>query len=156
MGKTGKVILKLFGRTLIIAQALLNMMNAILWLIRNTYIQMTKIYFSYVFHLHPQFLAYTSQNPWNFLSVDSDKCVSCYVNEVTFGPHLKMGLVARRTNHEIRVEHSVPPPDLQGGEGDGGWIKCQWPVINWSWLCNEASIKTQKDGVWRTSGLVHT
>lgn len=48
--------------------------------------QMTEIYFSYVFGLHPQFLAYCFQNPWNFLSpqflkmfrVIKVKWVSCY------------------------------------------------------------------------------
>ena len=45
---------------------------------------MTKVYFSYVSYLHPQFLAHSSPDPWNFLSVDSDKCVSCYIDEVPF------------------------------------------------------------------------
>ena len=30
-------------------------------------IQMIKIYFLYVFSLHPQFLTHRSLNPWNFL-----------------------------------------------------------------------------------------
>ena len=33
---------------------------------------MTKIYFSYMFGLHLQFLAHSSQNRWNFLSYKSD------------------------------------------------------------------------------------
>ena len=42
--------------------------------IRNIYavIQMTKIYFSYTFGLCPQFLAHSSQNFWNFLSIESE------------------------------------------------------------------------------------
>lgn len=50
-------------------------------------IQMTEIYFSCVFDLCPWFLAHSSPDPWDFLSIESD--VSCHVNEVTFGKHLK-------------------------------------------------------------------
>lgn len=46
-------------------------------------IQMTEIYFSGIFGLHPQFLAHHSQTPWNFLS-DERNMVSHYVNEMTF------------------------------------------------------------------------
>ena len=45
---------------------------------------MTKIYFSYVFGLCPQFLPHSSPNPWNFLSVENDKGVFCYINEGEF------------------------------------------------------------------------
>ena len=34
---------------------------------------MTKIYFLYIFGLCPQFLALSSQNAWDFLTVKSDK-----------------------------------------------------------------------------------
>ena len=51
------------------------------------------------------------QNTWSFLSKEQDKGNFCYVNEVTFGKSLRMGLVARRTNQEIRgMEISVPSP----------------------------------------------
>ena len=51
------------------------------------------------------------QNTWSFLSKERDKGDFCYVNEVTFGKSLGMGLVARRTNQEIRgMEISVPSP----------------------------------------------
>ena len=43
---------------------------------------MTKIYSSYMFDLHPWFLALGFQNPWNSLSAEVDKGVFCYVNEV--------------------------------------------------------------------------
>lgn len=48
----------------------------------------------------------------------SDKGVSCYVNEVTFGSDLRMGLVATGANQVIEgLEQSVPPnPDLWGGQ----------------------------------------
>lgn len=56
-------------------EILREMMVVILWFIRNTLsvIQMTKIYFSCVFGLCPQFLVHSSPNPWTFLSVESDK-----------------------------------------------------------------------------------
>ena len=75
---------------------------------------MAKIYFPYTFGLHPQFLDYSSPKPWNFLSVKSDESVFCYINEVTFGKHPRVGLVVIRG-----LELSVPCPDLWGGEG--GW-----------------------------------
>ena len=58
---------------------------------------MTKVYFSYIVGLCPHFLAYSSPSSWNFLSVESDNGISCYVNTVTSGPYLKMELMARRT-----------------------------------------------------------
>ena len=75
---------------------------------------MTKIYFSYIFSLPPSFLVHSSKNPGNLLSAESDKCVYCYVNGVTLGKHLKMGLVASGAHHVIRAsEHSVSPSSLQ-------------------------------------------
>lgn len=47
-----------------------------------------------------------------------EKGVSCYVNEVTLGKHLKMGLMVKRTNHIIRgLELSVPSPPPPLGRG---------------------------------------
>lgn len=40
-----------------------------------------------IFDLYPQFLACSSQNPWNFLRVRSDQGIFYYVNESDFGPH---------------------------------------------------------------------
>ena len=83
-------------------------------------IQLTKMYFSYIFGCFSGFLTHSAQNSWNFLSVDSDKSISCYDNKVTFEPHLRMGLVARRTNHVIRgLELSVLPPTPPQGRGEG-------------------------------------
>ena len=42
---------------------------------------------SFIFGPYAQFLTYSSPNPLNFLIVETDKAVSCYDNEVTFGPH---------------------------------------------------------------------
>ena len=56
----------------------------------------------YIFGFHPPFLAHSFQNPWNFLSAKSDKSISYYVNEMTFGTYLRMRLAARRTQHVIR------------------------------------------------------
>lgn len=33
-----------------------------------------------IYVLCPQFLAHSSQNPWNFLSVAGEKGVFCYIN----------------------------------------------------------------------------
>ena len=86
-----------------------------------------------------------------------DKGVFTYVNEMTFGFILGWGLVARRTNHVIkRLELSVPPHWILGW---GMGLRVE-PITNGQWfdqscLCNEASIKLQKDRVWRVSKSVH-
>ena len=53
----------------------------ILWFIRNLHlvIQMTKVYFSYLFGLCPQFLAHSSPNPLSLLSYKSSWSIFCYV-----------------------------------------------------------------------------
>lgn len=48
------------------------------------FIQVAKMYFSCEYVFGSQFQSHSSQNPWNFLSIENDK-VSCDVNEVTFG-----------------------------------------------------------------------
>ena len=47
-----------------------------------------------------QFLAKSSKNPWNLANNKSKKDVFYYVNEVTFGKYLRMGAVARGTDHK--------------------------------------------------------
>lgn len=69
-----------------------------------------------VFGLHPEFLAYSSQNPWKFLSVKSDKDVFCYFNEVAFVPHSRVGSGCQ----VIRgLELLVPPLPPTSEEGRG-------------------------------------
>lgn len=65
---------------------------------------------------------YCSQSPWNFLSVERDKVVFCYVvNEWLLEG---WGLVASGANPVIqRLELSGPPPDLQGGERDSRLVQ---------------------------------
>lgn len=46
--------------------------------------QITKIHFSYIFGLTPRFRTHASQIPRNSLSVQSNKGVFCYVNEMVF------------------------------------------------------------------------
>lgn len=59
---------------------------------------------------------YCSQSPWNFLSVERDKVVFCYVNEWLLEGR---GLVASGANPVIvRLELSGLPTDPQGGERD--------------------------------------
>ena len=65
------------------------------------------------------------------------------------------GLIARRINHVIKgMELSVLSPDF-GGKGEGLEVG-QWSMLNQSCLCNKASVKPQKDRVWRAFVLVNT
>ena len=54
-----------------------------------------------------------------------------FVNEVTFGEHLRMPLVARGNNLNIGLELSVPLRDDGRGKrkGTGGGINHLWPII---------------------------
>ena len=57
------------------------------------------------------------------------KNIFCYVNEVFWGPHLRMGLVAKETKHVIRgLALSFQTPNLWGGERS--WRLNQSPVAN--------------------------
>ena len=46
------------------------------------------IFLMYIY-LYPQVLAHRLQNPWNFISVESDKAIF-YVNEVTVEPTMRL------------------------------------------------------------------
>lgn len=88
----------------------------------------------FIYLIPSWFLAYSFQNPCNFLINYSNKVVFCHVNDVTFWIHLWMGLVARGT--------FSPTPWLPGSREGLEIINGQW--CSQSCLCNEASIKNQK------------
>ena len=100
-------------------------------------IQMTKLYFSCIFGLHPWCLTHSPEIHWKFLSVESDKNVFCYVNEVTFGKHLSLG--AGYQWLWLESWNFQSHRDLREGKGPGGWI--QW--FNQVCRCDEASVKIQ-------------
>ena len=66
------------------------------------------------------------------------------------------GLIVKRTNQEIGgLKLSVPPLTPRRGERlELESVTSDPSSFNQSSLCNEASIKTQKDGVLRASELV--
>lgn len=51
---------------------------------------MTKINFSYIFGIHPWFLAISSPNSWNFLCVENYKGIF-HIGKMTFGKNPRMG-----------------------------------------------------------------
>ena len=61
------------------------------------------------------FLAQSSYNLWNFLSDESHEGIICYVTEMTFGKHLRMGTVCWGTQSEIR--RMEPHPSASGERG---------------------------------------
>lgn len=65
-------------------------------------------------------LASGSQLPnlWYFLSVESANSVFCYVNEVTFGKHWRMGASGQCSQPRIRALE-LPPPTSRAGTGAG-------------------------------------
>ena len=85
----------------------------------------------------------------------------CYVNKAAFGKpsgHLRMraGCLEKQSCAE-RVRTQAPNSTSTEGRGVGDLSSIasgQW--LNSSFLCNEPSTKTQKDGVQRDSGLVTT
>lgn len=69
-------------------------------------------------------------NHWNFFSVESDRDVSCYINEVTFGPHLRLGSVCQENRPcDWRVGTLSPSPSHLVGE-ERIWRLNQLPVAN--------------------------
>lgn len=101
------------------------------------------------------FLVQGSYNPWNCLNVKRVKDVFCYINEVTFGKHLRKGAVSQGHqpwNWTVGTFSSTSR-DGRGVEVEsltnGGWF-------NLSFLCSEAFIKTQKDQLQRASQTVNT
>lgn len=53
-----------------------------------------------------------------------------YIDRVTFGKHLRRGLVARKSSHVIRKSELSSPPNLLGrGKGIEIEFNHQWPVI---------------------------
>lgn len=67
------------------------------------------------------FLAENSENAWNFPGGERNKGVLCYVNEMTLGPHLRLGLVAR-------VGRGLELSSVRGGER--GWRLNVLPMAN--------------------------
>lgn len=84
----------------------------------------------YIFGLSSGFLAYSSPNPWNCLSVGSDKSVFCYVIEIMFGKHLGMGgrLPGEPTRWLEGWNFQSYP--LTSGEGRGAGDGVPSPVVH--------------------------
>lgn len=98
------------------------------------------------------FLAQSSPNPWNFLSNESKRHVFCYVNEVglepTPTPMKDGGWLPGEPTIWSECWNSWSYSNLQGRERTRRLNRS--PMANdlvKSWLCDEASIKTQKDRV---------
>ena len=95
--------------------------------------------------------------PLNFLSVESNKGVFCYVNESTFGTHLSRLQVACGANHRwLEGWNFQSRPQISGERGERDWrlssiTNGQW--FSQSCLSNKASIKPQKNRILRASGL---
>ena len=69
---------------------------------------MTKIYFSYIFGLYPQFLTHSSQNPWNFLSSNSNGvCFVTIFGLLSSGPGAS--LIAQLVKNPHAVQETWVP-----------------------------------------------
>ena len=89
------------------------------------------------------------QNTWRFLSEERDKGDFCNINEVAFRPAPKNG-------GSLPAGTFIPTSRPLGrGEGLEVEINCQCPMISSILPMIEASVKTQKDGIQRASGLVN-
>ena len=64
-----------------------------------------------IFALHPQILAHSSQNPWNFPNVENDKSIFSYVTMVTWGGHPRVGAGCLDNHHVVRgLGLTITPP----------------------------------------------
>ena len=81
----------------------------------------------------------------------------CYVNEVTFGPQLRIDAGCKKTQLCNQRAGTFSPTAQLPGWRKGLQIESvtngYW--FNQSWLCNETSIKPPKDRPWRAYGLVN-
>lgn len=103
----------------------------------------------YIFGLHPYFW-HRVPKIFGISCGERDKGDFCYINEATFRPTPKNG-------GSLPVGTFIPTSRPLGrGEGLEAEINCQWPMISSIMPMIEASVKTQKDGIQRASGLVNT
>lgn len=101
------------------------------------------------------FLVHGSYNPRNCLNVKRVKDVFCYINEMTFGKHLRKGAACQ--GHQP-WNWTVGTFSSTSREGRGVEVE---PLTNGGWfnlsfLRCEASIKTQKGQLQRASQTVNT
>lgn len=84
--------------------------------------------------------------------------MSFAVNRVTFGAYLRVGAGCQENPlcDQGVGTFSVPTPPPGRGKGLGTESITNSQGCHQSVFCNEVSIETQEDGVWRTSRLVST
>ena len=93
-------------------------------------------------------------NSWNFLSARNNQGINsfCYVNKVNFRKPQRMGETNKWLEDWNFQSHPSWPLGMGEGLEVGSAANGQW--CNQPCLCNEVSIKTQKDFVQRASRLV--
>ena len=78
------------------------------------------MYISPIYLACSYFLTHSSQSPWNFLNVESNKGIFCYVNDVTFGKLIGMEAGCQWSQLcDKRVGIFILYQDIWGGER--GW-----------------------------------
>lgn len=109
---------------------------------------MTKVYLSYIFGLHPQILAHSSQNLWTFLSVESDWSV-LFCEWCDFWKASKdRDRLPRESTMWLEGWNFQFHPSVSGErKGAGGWLSHQWPMIQ-QWGLH----KPQRMGFWHFPG----
>ena len=70
------------------------------------HIRMTKMYLSHIYDLQPEFLAHSSQNPWNFLSSKSHNSIF-FIVFVRLSSLLKMASVPSRWNRCLVIQNRL-------------------------------------------------
>lgn len=78
----------------------------------------------YIFGLCLRFMTASSPNPWNLLCC-GHKCITCYVDEVNFSLHLRMGSPGCQENQpydwRVGTFSFIPRPSGKGEGLEGNW-----------------------------------
>lgn len=95
-------------------------------------------------------LCSTFKNPWNFLRAESHKSVFCSWGDFWKAPRSRKdgAWPPGEPTVLLGLELLVPLSPGEGGEGLGTEVVTNAQWFNQFCLCNEASMKTQKDRVW--------
>ena len=133
------------------------------FIIRNTSLYLSLCVYVYIYGLLPfsgtELLKPLESPKWWVIEVSFvNKPLSTtwvYVNKVTFGKPLSLGLVARETNLVIRGLVVSPCPPLGKVQGRDVVLTTKGQWFNQPCLCNETSIKIQKDQTQRASQLIN-
>lgn len=120
---------------------------------KNIYlvIQITKLYSSYIFGLCPEFLAFNSQNPWNFLSNKSNGRI--FSSNIWSSPQFLKSLQSYKVEISVLLFITSPFPPQLGSWSSGGFWEApkneSWSPEEPTLLLEDWNLQSYLSGLWR-------